>query len=219
MPIASAEGITFSGKQTDGALWLVEGWECLSSMRQSASELLSRASHPDEGTIELPIGLLDLFKIGIGPSSSHTIGPMKAAAAFVGRMPPSVLKNVKRMSATVFGSLAWTGLGHATDKALMLGLAGHVPDRIDPDESQRLWDKIRSERRLVLPSGHEIAFEPERDIRFDKVQVFVRHPNAMRFEAYGATGETIATEIWFSLGGGFVELEGGDDSGRPPPSA
>jgi L-serine dehydratase len=143
---------------------------------------------------------------------------MKAAAAFVGRMPPSVLKSIDRVSATLFGSLAWTGLGHATDKALVLGLAGYSPETIDPEESEKLLEKTRSERRIVLPPGHEIAFEPQRDIRFNKVDVFARHPNAMRFEAYDAAGETIASETWFSTGGGFVELDGDIDSGRAQPS-
>lgn len=87
----------------------------------SSSELLRRTLRAGQGAIDLPIGVLDLFKIGIGPSSSHTIGPMKAAAAFVDRMPTALLKDVARLSVTLFGSLAWTGFGHATDKALMLG--------------------------------------------------------------------------------------------------
>ncbi len=184
----------------------------------SPSDLLRRAPSAGQGAVDLPIGVLDLFKIGIGPSSSHTIGPMKAAAAFVDRMPPTLLKDVTRISMTLFGSLAWTGLGHATDKALMLGLTGYQPDQVDPDDAERLITQIRSEQRIVLPSGYMIAFSPDRDIRFDKTKLFARHPNAMRFEAYDVTGQNLNTEIWFSIGGGFVELEGEDESGQSPPS-
>jgi L-serine dehydratase len=182
----------------------------------SPSDLLRRAPSAEQGAVDLPIGVLDLFKIGIGPSSSHTIGPMKAAAAFVDRMPPTLLKDVTRISMTLFGSLAWTGLGHATDKALMLGLTGYEPDQVDPDDAERLITQIRSEQRIVLASGYMIAFSPDRDIRFDKTKLFARHPNAMRFEAYDTTGQNLNTEIWFSIGGGFVEVEGEDKSGQTP---
>ena len=184
----------------------------------SPSELLRRTPSAGQGAVDLPIGVLDLFKIGIGPSSSHTIGPMKAAAAFVDRMPSALLKDVARLSVTLFGSLAWTGLGHATDKALMLGLSGYQPDQVDPDDAEGLISQIRSKRRIVLPSGREVGFDPERDIRFDKVQSFARHPNAMRFEAHDAAGQSVSDETWFSIGGGFIEREGEAESGRSPSS-
>jgi len=174
----------------------------------SASELLGRASRLDGKTAELPLGILDLFKIGIGPSSSHTMGPMKAAATFVGRLGPALLQRTSRISVTVFGSLAWTGKGHATDKALVLGLAGHLPDRIDPDKTESQFEEIRTRRRIELPGGPIIAFEPERDIVFNTRQLFERHPNAMRFEAFDANDEILATEVWFSIGGGFIERDG-----------
>jgi L-serine dehydratase len=163
--------------------------------------------------------VLDLFKIGIGPSSSHTIGPMKAVAAFVDRIPPAMLKDVSRVLVTLFGSLAWTGLGHATDKALMLGLTGHQPDQVDPDDAESLVRQIRSSQSIVLPPGHEIAFDPEQDIRFDKVNLLARHPNAMRFEAYDGIGQSLSAETWFSIGGGFIELEGVGERGRSLASA
>src|SRR6185437_7670381 len=127
-------------------------------------------------------------------------------------------KDVARLSVTLFGSLAWTGLGHATDKALMLGLSGQPPDQVDPDDAERLISQIRSAQRIVLPSGHEIAFDPKRDIRFDKVRLFARHPNAMRFEAYDGAGQSLCDETWFSIGGGFVEREGEGESSRSPSS-
>ncbi|HVX79071.1 MAG TPA: L-serine ammonia-lyase, partial [Bradyrhizobium sp.] len=184
----------------------------------SPSDLLCRAPRARHGGGDLPIGVLDLFKIGIGPSSSHTMGPMRAAAAFVDRLSPQLLNDVNLISVTLFGSLAWTGLGHATDKALMLGLSGHQPDQVDPDDAERLIRQIRSEQRIVLPPGHEIGFDPERDIRFDKAKLFPRHPNAMRFEAYDGTGQSLRAETWFSIGGGFVELEGEGGRGGAPSS-
>jgi L-serine dehydratase len=96
-------------------------------------EISDPTARNDGNVIELPIGVLDLFKIGIGPSSSHTMGPMKAASAFIDRLTPEAVEQVCRISVTVFGSLAWTGKGHSTDKALVLGLAGYLPDRIEPD--------------------------------------------------------------------------------------
>jgi L-serine dehydratase len=177
------------------------------SLQRPLLELANLTSRPHGMTMELPIGVCDLFKVGIGPSSSHTIGPMKAAAAFVRRLGPALHGKTSRIQATVFGSLAWTGKGHATEKALILGLAGYLPDSIDPDQANRAFDDIRSSQRVVLPNGRDIEFRFERDVVFDTVQVFDRHPNAMRFEAFDATLR-LATEVWFSIGGGFIERQG-----------
>jgi L-serine dehydratase len=152
-----------------------------------------------------PVSLLDLFKIGIGPSSSHTIGPMRAAADF--RASLTGLP-VSRLTATAFGSLAWTGKGHATDKALILGLAGFTPDSIDPDIADTALRCIQADQRLTLPSGAEILFDPPRDVVFDRETQFARHSNAMRFTAYGAAGEELAAKLCFSIGGGFIVAEG-----------
>ncbi len=156
-----------------------------------------------------PVSLLDLFTIGIGPSSSHTIGPMRAAADFraqLGRLP------VARLTATAYGSLAWTGKGHATDRALILGLAGFTPDNIDPDEAEAALAAIRTTHRLTLPNGKQIAFDPASGIIFDRETQFTRHSNAMRFTAYGPDGEELATKLCFSIGGGFVVAEGEADT-------
>jgi L-serine dehydratase len=158
-----------------------------------------------------PIGVADLFKIGIGPSSSHTMGPMRAAATFIANTK-SELQRATRLKVTVYGSLAWTGKGHATDKAIILGLAGKLPDQIDPDQADQTVARIRIERRLHLSADVAIDFDPETDIMFDRVRVFDEHPNAMQFEAYDETGNTIAREVWFSVGGGFVTREGGPAS-------
>ncbi len=162
-----------------------------------------------------PVALADLFKIGIGPSSSHTIGPMKAAAAFAAGLAGDA-ERVERLVATAFGSLAWTGKGHATDKAMALGLAGLTPDSLDPDEVERVLEGLRSGGRIRLAGGREIGFDFARDVVLDCVETFERHPNAMRFEALDAAGAPLRSEIWFSVGGGFVVREG-EDAGAAAP--
>ncbi len=156
-----------------------------------------------------PAAFGELFKIGIGPSSSHTVGPMRAANAFIGGLA-TVSDKVARVVATAFGSLAWTGKGHATDRALILGLAGLRPDEIDPDQADAVYRSILADRHLVLPGGRSLTFDPDRDVVFDCVAHFDRHPNAMRFAAFDAGGAELMAEVWFSIGGGFVEREGGN---------
>ena len=154
-----------------------------------------------------PAGLCDLFKVGIGPSSSHTIGPMKAAGLFLHNLSQHVTRT-HRVVATAYGSLAWTGKGHATDKALILGLAGERPEEIDPDGVQQKLRDIRASGELTLPGGKVIFFDPKSDIVFDTNRSFERHPNAMTFEALDAGGKRLLHELWFSVGGGFVEQDG-----------
>jgi L-serine dehydratase len=156
-----------------------------------------------------PVSLLDLFKIGIGPSSSHTIGPMRAAAAF-----RAGLQNLPaaRLTATAYGSLAWTGRGHATDRALILGLAGFQPDTIDPDAAEAELARIHAEHSLILPGGRHIPFTPATDIIFDRDTQFAQHSNAMRFAAHNAAGAQIAATTCFSIGGGFIVTEGESES-------
>ncbi len=178
------------------------------SLPRPLFELVNLTTRPPGMAVGLPIGVCELFKVGIGPSSSHTIGPMKAAATFVRRLGPALQGRTSRIQATAFGSLAWTGKGHATDKALILGLAGYLPDSIDPDEANKNLDHIRSSHSIVLPNGCAIEFRHERDVIFDTLQIFDRHPNAMQFEAFDAAHFKLATEVWFSIGGGFVERDG-----------
>ncbi len=155
------------------------------------------------------ISVFDLFKIGIGPSSSHTVGPMKAAAAFMrGLGERDRVRDVATLNVRLFGSLAWTGKGHATDKAVALGLAGCVPDTIDPDEADALWERTRSARRLRLPDGREIAFDPARDVVFDMGVTLPGHSNALKLSAVDGSGRIILEEVWYSVGGGFVIREG-----------
>ncbi len=138
--------------------------------------------------------VFDIFKIGIGPSSSHTVGPMKAARAFA-----DSVDNAARHRVTLFGSLAWTGKGHGTDSAILLGLDGHAPETIDPDAIPGILERVRGEERI------DIAFNYERELP--------RHTNGMHFEALDAAGDVLHAEDWYSLGGGFIAR--GDD---PEPS-
>jgi L-serine dehydratase len=159
---------------------------------------------PERGSTP-PVSLLDLFKIGIGPSSSHTIGPMRAAADFRAQLAG---QNVARLTATAYGSLAWTGKGHATDRALILGLAGFTPDSIDPDAADEALRQIHANHDLPLPDGTNISFDPATDVIFDRETHFERHSNAMRFTAFNAAGHALATKLCFSIGGGFIVAEG-----------
>ncbi|QOW24022.1 L-serine ammonia-lyase [Lysobacter sp. H23M47] len=157
----------------------------------------------------MSVSCFDLFKIGIGPSSSHTVGPMRAAARFIERwiVDNGDLERTARVRAEVFGSLAMTGRGHGTDKALMMGLEGHWPDRIDPDIIPATLERIRGGKRIRLHGRHEIGFDEKHDLIMNKRQKLPFHTNGMRFTAYDAAGEVIATRDYYSVGGGFVVNE------------
>ena len=154
----------------------------------------------------MAVSTFDLYKIGIGPSSSHTVGPMRAAARFVERWlaEPGRLSDVARVRAEVFGSLALTGRGHGTDKAVLMGLEGQWPNLIDPDVIPKALERIRSERKIRLHGRHEIEFDEKRDLVMNKRQKLPYHTNGMRFAAYDADGNELATRDYYSVGGGFV---------------
>src|SRR5690606_22509707 len=154
----------------------------------------------------MSVSTFDLYKIGIGPSSSHTVGPMRAAARFVERwlVEPGRLHEVARVRAEVFGSLALTGRGHGTDKALLMGLEGHLPNLIDPDIIPAALERIRGERCIVLGGTHPVAFDEKQDLAMNKRQKLPHHTNGMRFTAWDAAGAVIATRDYYSVGGGFV---------------
>ena len=154
------------------------------------------------------ISVFDLFKIGIGPSSSHTMGPMKAAAAFMSGLGEQERVDLKRLKVTLLGSLAWTGRGHRTDKAVMLGLSGLSPESIDPDDADRRVDIIAATTQLVLQDGITIGFDPARDIDFNFEEPALAHPNTIRFSAFNQDGRELKKETWYSLGGGFIRREG-----------
>jgi L-serine dehydratase len=153
------------------------------------------------------IGLFDLFRIGVGPSSSHTVGPMVAAASFANGLSKDF--PVERLRVELFGSLAWTGKGHATDVAIMLGLTGAQPDTIDPDEGASIADGIRRLRWLSLPDGRRVPFDLASDIVFLPREALPRHSNALRIAAIAA-GQPDVSRTYYSIGGGFVLDEHGE---------
>ncbi len=154
----------------------------------------------------MAVSVFDLFKIGIGPSSSHTVGPMRAAARFVTRWleEKGDLDRVARVRAELFGSLAHTGRGHGTDKAVLCGFEGEWPDKIDPDVIPATLKRIRAEKKIRLLGKHEIPFDEKTDLVFNKRQKLPYHSNGMRFTAFDASGAELATRDYYSVGGGFV---------------
>ncbi len=154
------------------------------------------------------ISIFELFKIGVGPSSSHTVGPMKAAAAFArSLMQGGTADRVASIEVALLGSLAFTGRGHATDRAVVLGLAGVEPDAVDPDAADGLIAEVRRSGRLRLGGRREIDFDPEKAIVFDVVTPTPRHPNTLRLVARDEGGRSLRDQTWFSVGGGFIVSE------------
>jgi L-serine dehydratase len=172
------------------------------------------------------ISVLELFKIGIGPSSSHTMGPMVAAKAFLGKVRAYAAAHpsapVHRLRCTLRGSLSLTGRGHATDRAVALGFRGHTPADLAGQDVDRLAEEEWAQESITLEDGRAVAFSPTRDITFDKGPPLPEHPNGMIFELVSASGEPLLSETCFSIGGGFVhtldELRKGHDPGRQEPS-
>lgn len=160
------------------------------------------------------ISFFELFKIGIGPSSSHTTGPMKAAGRFRETLEthPQRLA-ITRVVVTLFGSLAWTGKGHGTDKAVVLGLGGCLPETIDPAAAAALFNDVRATGRLAIVGGGATSFDVERDIVFNLERILPGHSNAMNFAAFDGEGRLLAEETWYSIGGGFVVREGSEPAG------
>src|SRR5512141_2033846 len=162
----------------------------------------------------MTIGVLDLFKIGIGPSSSHTVGPMRAARAFAEALEAGgLLGATRRVRVQLFGSLGATGRGHGTDRAVVLGLLGETPDGVDVDAIPRRLGEVARSGRLALLGRSAIAFREPEDVLFE-ASALPFHPNGMRFRALDAAGAELAARTWYSVGGGFVVEEG-----APPPPA
>jgi len=153
----------------------------------------------------MSLSVFDLFKIGIGPSSSHTVGPMKAAAMFAQALAQDgMLAATARVEARLYGSLGATGKGHGTDTAVMLGLEGLMPDTIDPDTIEVRLKKIRKEKILHLQGSHPIAFAEKIDVLFLRRETLSFHPNGLKFMALDAAGGLLQERRYFSVGGGFV---------------
>jgi L-serine dehydratase len=162
--------------------------------------------------------VFDIFKIGIGPSSSHTMGPMLAARLFVGTLQEQgLLERTAEIYVRLYGSLALTGIGHCTDRAVLLGLEGHDPSELDPAVMEPSIARIRSTSRIRLAGRHEIAFDEPMSLLFLRDQILPVHPNGMRFAALDASGATLAEEEMYSIGGGAVLR--GPAAGGPPPAA
>ncbi|HYG84991.1 MAG TPA: L-serine ammonia-lyase [Azospirillum sp.] len=163
------------------------------------------------------ISVLDLFKIGIGPSSSHTVGPMKAALRFVEELAAAKrLGDVRRVAVGLYGSLALTGKGHGSDTAVLLGLSGQRPETVDSDAVGPLLECIRSTGRIALGGLHDVLFEEEGDLVFHMAETLPFHPNGMRFQAFGGDGAEIASCDYYSVGGGFIVTAG--EAGLEAPS-
>jgi L-serine dehydratase len=164
--------------------------------------------------------LFELFKIGIGPSSSHTMGPMRAALRFLGELESTGLTSqTASIQVDLYGSLALTGLGHGTDRAILLGLSGQTPDGIDPAKIDATLSAIRAARTLELPGHHTIAFDEAKHLIFHRHQMYpvanvISHPNGMRFSAFDRAGGLLLERIFFSIGGGFIVSE--DERTRAP---
>jgi L-serine dehydratase len=178
---------------------------------------------PPSATItSVTTSLFDLYKIGVGPSSSHTMGPMRAAFRFVhGLEARGVIDGVRRVEAELFGSLALTGLGHATDRAILLGLSGNEPATIDPAAIEATVARIRAAKELDLALAHRIAFEESRDLLFHRDAMFppgakTQHPNGLRLTAYDAAGAVLDVRTYFSIGGGFITEDGVDAAAEKP---
>jgi L-serine dehydratase len=153
----------------------------------------------------MAVSVFDLFKIGIGPSSSHTVGPMRAARLFAHRLShDGVIQRTARVQSLLYGSLGATGKGHGSDKAVLLGLAGHEPDTVDVDAVPALLAAIRERRQLKLDAGPTIAFDEKADLVFHRRESLPFHANGMRFVAFDAAGAELANRIYYSVGGGFV---------------
>ncbi|MGB7399516.1 L-serine ammonia-lyase [Castellaniella sp.] len=152
----------------------------------------------------MALSVFDIFKIGIGPSSSHTVGPMRAARNFARNLQDrQVLDKVARLSIHLYGSLAETGAGHRTDMGIMLGLMGEAPDTVDPAAISGLMDQVTQTGQLRLWHQHSIAFDPK-TVFSGRVQPLPEHPNGMRFIALDAQGAPLLDERYVSIGGGFI---------------
>lgn len=157
--------------------------------------------------------LFELFKIGIGPSSSHTMGPMRAALRFVTSLVSAgLVEDTASVYVDLYGSLALTGSGHGTDRAVLLGLTGQTPEEIDPTKIEALLQAIRASRQLQLPGQHSIPFDEATHLLFHRDQMYpdpavASHPNGMRLTASDKSGRVLAEQVFFSIGGGFILSE------------
>jgi len=153
----------------------------------------------------MALSVFDIFKIGIGPSSSHTMGPMLAANMFLDELKTHT--NAKKIQVALYGSLACTGIGHATDKAIIVGLCGFNPRNAPLDEITNLIEQVQHHKRITPINYQPYNFNPDTDLLFHKDERLLHHTNGMIFSAYDANNEMIAKQTYYSIGGGFVVTE------------
>ncbi|WP_434438919.1 L-serine ammonia-lyase [Lentzea sp. E54] len=165
----------------------------------------------------MAISVFDLFSVGIGPSSSHTVGPMRAAAMFVEKLGARA-SEVDRVHVELFGSLGATGHGHGSPKAVFLGLEGNLPEEVDPTVAAARVEEIVSTGRLRLGGAREIDFVHDRDLVMHRRKSLPLHPNGMRFEAY-QDGKSVEHAVYYSIGGGFVVDENASGTDRIKPDS
>jgi L-serine dehydratase len=157
----------------------------------------------------MAISVFDLFKIGIGPSSSHTVGPMRAARLFaLALQHDGLLEATASVKCELYGSLGATGKGHGSDTAVMLGLMGHKPDTVDVQAVPALVNAVRTSKRLSLLGQHPVVFNPEEQLLLNRREAMVEHPNGMKFSAMDAQGKLLKESKYLSVGGGFVVTAG-----------
>lgn len=153
----------------------------------------------------MAISVFDMYKVGIGPSSSHTVGPMRAALTFArGLAQDGLLPRVARIRAELYGSLGATGKGHGSDKAVLLGLEGEAPDQVDPDAIEGRLARIRGEGQVRLLGERPIPFDHKTDLVFLRRQSLPFHPNGLKMIAFAEDGDELAAKTYYSVGGGFV---------------
>src|SRR5579871_2196421 len=166
----------------------------------------------------MALSVFDLFTIGIGPSSSHTVGPMRAARRFAAALErEQKLASTAGLGVALLGSLGATGRGHGSDAAVVLGLEGETPEGVDPDAIAPRMARLRSERTLRILGQRSIAFSIDEHLRFDGERVLPMHPNGMLFAAYDPSGAALLERKYYSVGGGFVvgESSSPDDLAVP----
>jgi L-serine dehydratase len=160
------------------------------------------------------ISVFDMFSIGIGPSSSHTVGPMRAAHRFVeGLVEAETIRSVAGVKVELFGSLGHTGKGHGSDGAILLGLMGERPEVVDPDAVSDKVAAVRASGRIALHGEWPVSLRPDRDLVFHRRETLPLHSNGMRFTAVGADGQRVAERVFYSVGGGFVVNQNGVQEG------
>ena len=167
----------------------------------------------------MSLSIFELFKIGIGPSSSHTVGPMWAAHRFTLELEThNLIDATDSVEVGLYGSLALTGHGHATDKAIVLGLMGETPDKVDPDAADEMHATVRETGALRLMGRKLVPFQENKQLIFHYDELLPKHSNGMRFQAYDNSGRVLHEGIYYSVGGGFVlsdeEAEASNGEGR-----